>query len=94
MWASVYMWLKASFTAISGRGPVQKVSTQVTESNRTGINMDDVSVYLFPRAVITVRVQSHRLRFELLDDLMILIQQRHGHLVGATAVRPPAVPAG
>lgn len=52
------------------------------------------STYLSPRAVVTVRVESHRLRFELLDDQMIFIQQRCSHLVGAPAVGPPAVPAG
>lgn len=68
--------------------------TQLTESSRTGLNMNDVSMYLFPRAVITVRVKSHRLRFELLEDLLTLIQQTHSHLVGATTICPPAVPAG
>lgn len=52
------------------------------------------SVYLSPWAVVTVRIKGHRLRFELLDDQMIFIQQRCGHLVGAPAVCPPAVPAG
>lgn len=53
-----------------------------------------LSMYLFPRAVISVRIESHLFRFELLYDLMILIQQTHSHLVGATAICPPAVPAG
>ncbi len=53
-----------------------------------------LSEYLFPRAVVTVRVKSHRLRFELLYDRVILIQQTHGHLVGTATIRPPTVPAG
>lgn len=52
------------------------------------------TVYLCPWAVVTVRVKGHRLRLELLDDRVILIQQSCGHLVGAPAVCPPAVPAG
>lgn len=69
-------------------------TSKATELNRIDNNKDNVSVYLFPRAVITVGVESHRLRFELLYDLVILIQQTRGHLVGATTIRPPAVPAG
>lgn len=52
------------------------------------------SVYLSPRAVVAVGVKGHRLRVELLDGRVILIQQRCGHLVGAPAVAPAAVPAG
>lgn len=49
-------------------------------------------IYLFPRAVITLRVKSHWLMFELLYDLMVLIQQAHGHLISAATVCPPTVP--
>lgn len=52
------------------------------------------TVYLSPRAVVTVRVKGHRLGLELLDDRATLVQQSCGHLVGAPAVCPPAVPAG
>lgn len=52
------------------------------------------TVYLSPWAVVTVRVKGHWLRFELLDDQVIFIQQSCGHLVGAPAVGPPTVPAG
>lgn len=53
-----------------------------------------LSVYLFPRAVIRVGVKSHQLRLELLYDLLILVQQTRGYLVGAATIRPTAVPAG
>lgn len=50
-------------------------------------------VYLFPRAVVIVGIKGHRISFELLYDLLILTQQTHRHLVGATTVSPPTVPA-
>lgn len=56
--------------------------------------MDSVSVYLSPGAVITLGVESHRVRIEILYDLVILIEQTHGHLVGAPTITPAAVPAG
>lgn len=59
-----------------------------------GISQAQVIVYLSPRAVVTVGVKGHGLRFELLDDQVIFIQQSCGHLVGAPAVGPPTVPAG
>lgn len=49
--------------------------------------------YLCPGAVVRVGVQCHRLRTLLLQDLLILIQQTHRHLISAATVCPSTVPA-
>lgn len=47
---------------------------------------------LFPWAVV-LWVQFLEVRFELLDDFMVLIHQTDGDLIGTAAVCPAAVPA-